>query len=70
MGTEDCIVDRVLKHQTRGLGANAKLWWYVKCRGYPQPEWQPATSLRDDIQEERLKYNKPHRLDLKLSDLK
>ena len=68
--SEDYIVDRVLKHETRGSGANRKLWWYVKYRGYPQPEWQPATSFLHDIQEEWLKYNKRHRLDLKLSDLK
>ena len=60
---EDYIVDRVLKHEMRGSGTNRKLWWGVKYRGYPEPEWQPATSFLHDIQEEWLKYNKRHRLD-------
>ena len=64
------VVDRILKHEMRGSGANCKLWWRVKYRGYPEPEWQPATSFLHDIQEDWLKYNKRHRLDLKLSDLK
>ena len=70
METEDYIVDRALKHDAWGSGANCKLWWYVKYRDYPQPEWQPATSFLHDIQEEWLKYNKRHELELKLSDLK
>ena len=28
--TDDYIVDRVLKRETRGSGANRKLWWGVK----------------------------------------
>ena len=68
--TEHYIVDTVLKHGMRGSGTNRKLRWRVKYRGYPEPEWQPATSFLHDIQEEWLRYNKRHRLDLKLSDLK
>ena len=54
----------------RESGASRKLWLRVNYRGYPEPEWQPATSFLHDIPEEWLKYNKRHRLDLKLSDLK
>ena len=53
--TENYIVDKVLRHETPGSGANRKLWWYVKYHGYPQPKWQPATSVLHDIQEEWLK---------------
>ena len=68
--TEDYVVYTLLKHETRGSGANRKLWLYVEYCGYAQPEWQPATSFLHDIQQEWLKYNKRHRVDLKLSDLK
>ena len=52
-----------------GWLANCKLWWRVKYRGYPEPEWQPATSFLQDIHEKWLKNNTPHKVDLKLSNL-
>ena len=64
------ILENVLDHREVGRSKNKRYEWYVKYRGYPEPEWQPATSFLHDINEDWRTYNTKHGIDLTLSQVR
>ena len=58
------ILEKVLDHRGVGKGKNKRYEWYVQYRGYPEADWQSATSFLHDINEDWRKYNTKHGIDL------
>ena len=42
----------------------------MKLNGYPDPEWQPASSFMHDINEDWLAYHAKHRIDGGIKDVR
>ena len=64
------IIDDIIRHATFGSGRNKHTKWLVKYRGYPEPEWQSSSAFLHDINDTWTKYNKKHKIDISLSDIR
>ena len=53
-----------------GKGENRRIEWEVKYRGYPDSEWQPASSFMNNVTDVWLQYNNKHNIDVSVKDLR
>ena len=68
--TDKYVVEKVLDHKPKRATSRAEKKWLVKEEGYPDPEWQPASSFMHDINEDWLAYNAKHRIDADIKDVR
>ena len=68
--TDKYVVEKVLDHKPKRATSRGKKKWLVKYKGYPDPEWQPASSFMHDINEDWLAYNAKHRIDVGIKDVR
>ena len=76
MDDEKFIVENFLKNtvqKNRGKD-NARrrniVKWFVKYKGYDKPAWREASEFMHDINEEWLRYNIKHKIDVGLKDIR
>ena len=73
---EKFIVGKILKHavqKNRGKDKARRpniVKWLVKYKGYDKPEWREASEFMHDINEEWLRYNIKHKIDVGLQDVR
>ena len=76
MDDEKFIVKKVLKHAVQKNRCKDKarrpniVKWFVKYKGYDKPEWREASEFMHDINEEWLRYNIKHKIDVGLQDIR
>ena len=65
-------VEKILKHRswTDRKTKKKNLEWYVKYRGYDEPEWQPASAFMHDVSDQWAEYNKSEGIDIGLTDIR
>ena len=64
------VIEDIVSHTTVGRGRRKHIEWEVKYRGYPETEFQPASAFMHDINDLWTQYNKKHKIDLQLSDIR
>ena len=68
--TDKYRVEKILDHKLKQATSREKTKWLVEYKGYPDPEWQPASSLMHDIDEDWLAYNANYRIDVGIEDVR
>ena len=64
------VIEDIISHRPVGRGPRKRIEWEVKYRGYPDTEFQPASAFMHDINDIWRDYNKKHKIDLQLSDIR
>ena len=73
---EKFIVEIFLKHTVQKSRGKEKarrpniVKWFVKYKAYDKPEWREASEFMHDINEEWLRYNIKHKIDVGLKDIR
>ena len=67
--TDTYVLEKVLDHKPKGTTSKQPKQWLVKCKGYPEPEWQPANSFLHNINDDWLAYNTKHGISVDLRDV-
>ena len=68
--TDTYVLEKVLDHKPKRATSKQPKQWLVKYKGYPQPEWQPASSFLHDINDDWLAYNAKHGISVDLRDVR
>ena len=63
------VLNKVLDHKPKRATSKQAKQWLVKYKGYPEPEWQPASSFLHDINDDWLAYNGKHGISVDLRDV-
>ena len=50
--TDTYVLEKVLDHEPKRATSKQPKQWLVKYKGYPEPEWQPASSFLHDINDD------------------
>ena len=64
------MVENIFDHKPKRATSREKKKSPVKYEGYPDPEWQPASSFMHDITEDWLAYNAKHHIDVGIKDVR
>ena len=64
------VIEDIDSHTTVGRGRRKHIEWEVKYRGYPETKFQPASAFMHNINDLWTQYNKKHKIDLQLSDIR
>ena len=68
--TDTYILDHIRDHRRVGKGKNRRIEWEVKYRGFPDYEWQPASSFINNVTDVWLQVNNKHNIDVSVKDLR
>ena len=68
--TDTYVLEKVLDHKPKRATSKQPKQWLVKYKGYPEPEWQPASSFLHDINDDWLAYNAKHGISVHLRDVR
>ena len=68
--TDTYVLEKVLDHKPKRATSKQPKQWLVKYKGYPEPEWQPASSFLRDINNDWLAYNAKHGISVDLRDVR
>ena len=68
--TDTYVLEKVLHHKPKRATSKQPKQWLVKYKGYPEPEWQPASSFLHDINDDWLAYNAKHGISVDLRDVR
>ena len=64
------VVERITGHQEFGRGRNKVMKWRVKYKGHAEEQWEPARSFVHHLTDEWVKYNKRHKVNVSLAEVK
>ena len=64
------VVERITGHQGFGRGQNKVMKWRVKYKGHAEEQWEPARSFVHHLTDEWVKYNKRHKVNDSLFEVK
>ena len=68
--TDTYVLEKALDHKPKRATSKQPKQWLVKYKGYPEPEWQPASSFLHDINDDWLAYNTKHGISVDLRDVR
>ena len=52
------VIEDILDQKEVKSGRKKYVKWYVKYKGYPQPEWHTSSAFMHDVNEDWVAYNK------------
>ena len=64
------VVERITKHQEFRSGRNKVMKWGVKYKEHAGEQWEPARSFVDHLNDEWVKYNKRHKVNVSFGKVK
>ena len=64
------VVERITGYQEFGRGRNKVMKWRVKYKRHAKEQWEPARSFVHHLTDEWVKYNKRHKVNVSLAEVK
>ena len=68
--TDTYVLENPFDHKLKRATSKQQKKWLVNYKGYPEPEWQPASSFLHDINDDWPAYNTEHGISVDLRDVR